>query len=1159
MFVFARWLPLSFLTLAMMSPPTLFAQATNGSPPSGTTPPAASPSEETTPTPIETPTATEELTKDSIQQRIAAVNASTELDEGVKAEVVKNLQNSLVEIDRKLAAKKATEAFKKTIADAPAEIEAAKKARQEDVKDPPQTAVKFAEQIGQIQSVSELEKLLQEKQQQLKDVSSAFTQTDAAPKARVDRTALIQAELAANKAELEQLTAAMAVAPTETPPGPETLAKMAYQQKRREALNAVQERLQAELDSFKATADLLPLKLDSLAVDKVRLEKQVAALTERANSLRKMEAEKQVEEKKEQAKTVAPELAPLAEQITKLAEVQKETANNIAVATTELDKKNKQYEDIKKAYAETQKQTESAGLSAQAGQLLRHERESLPDITTLQRNIQDRDELLGTARFTNNDYQSKRLEFADLEEKKISWINKLREENPAFELTESLENQLDELLTQQRELTAEITTGYSNYITYLTQLNETERSLIDETRAYADYIRERVLWIRSTYPLSPREIKPAPEAFAWLIRPANWLAAAEELRTDISRRPELWFVFLIVVLVLFAFQRPVRRWLIRQSDIASRRSAMEFLPTLKVLGYSLFLASLVPVVLWFIGWRLSSSFSSVDFVRALSSALLASSAYCFAIETLRHLMRRKGLVQSHLDWDFDRLPAIRRTLLVSLWVNLPLWFVVILLEDQTQNILWSSSLGRICFLGLMVTNIGFVMSLFNPGRNPQPPIFATWSTPLKWATICSICAITVLALIGYYETALVLTGRVFRSIMLIIGLAILNGVFARLVLVNRRRIAVEQARIRREAQSQASETPTAPGSVAARNVTDDLIDLSSATAQTRKFIRTATLLVGMLALWQVWESVLPALNQIVAYTYTDGRSLHFGDLIFVAFSLVVTYLIATNLPGFIELSILGHLPLDKGIRYAISTLSSYLVTIIGVVIACSAVNLKWESVQWLVAALSVGLGFGLQEIFANFVSGMILLFERPIRVGDIVTLGNTTGLVSRIRIRSTTITDWDEKEYIVPNKDLITGSILNWTLSSTRNRVVINIGVGYNSDTRKVRRLLEEIIREHETILKEPKPLVNFDGFGDSTLNFVARFYLASLDGRINIIDEIHNQILERFRLENVEIAFPQRDLHIRTWPANMPAPPSESAQSKTFAAESNGATSLHN
>ncbi|MEM6473929.1 MAG: mechanosensitive ion channel domain-containing protein, partial [Planctomycetota bacterium] len=175
----------------------------------------------------------------------------------------------------------------------------------------------------------------------------------------------------------------------------------------------------------------------------------------------------------------------------------------------------------------------------------------------------------------------------------------------------------------------------------------------------------------------------------------------------------------------------------------------------------------------------------------------------------------------------------------------------------------------------------------------------------------------------------------------------------------------------------------------------------------------------------------------------------------------------------------------------------------------------------------VGLGFGLQEIVANFVSGIILLLERPVRVGDVVTIGDVTGIVSRIQIRATTVTNWDRKELIIPNKDLITGKLLNWSLSSVVNRLTLSIGVAYGSDPDRIREILHQIVTGHPEVMEDPAPLINFDTFGDSSLNFMVRCYLPSLDKRLEVTHQLNTAIAREFEKEGIEIPFPQRDVNL--------------------------------
>jgi len=223
------------------------------------------------------------------------------------------------------------------------------------------------------------------------------------------------------------------------------------------------------------------------------------------------------------------------------------------------------------------------------------------------------------------------------------------------------------------------------------------------------------------------------------------------------------------------------------------------------------------------------------------------------------------------------------------------------------------------------------------------------------------------------------------------------------------------------------------------------------------------------------------------------------------------------------------LPLDAGSRYALGTVLRYLIAGIGLVVALDAVGLSWSNVQWLAAALTFGLAFGLQEIFANFVSGLIILAERPIRIGDTVTVGQTTGTVTRIKMRATTIRDWDRKELVIPNKTFITGDIINWTLGDTILRLTIPVGVSYSSDVDLVVETLERVAARNKNVMEDPSPQIIFREFGDSTLNFEFRVFIPTIDLLPGIYHRLHMQVIKAFRKAGIEIAFPQRDLHLRT------------------------------
>jgi potassium efflux system protein len=183
----------------------------------------------------------------------------------------------------------------------------------------------------------------------------------------------------------------------------------------------------------------------------------------------------------------------------------------------------------------------------------------------------------------------------------------------------------------------------------------------------------------------------------------------------------------------------------------------------------------------------------------------------------------------------------------------------------------------------------------------------------------------------------------------------------------------------------------------------------------------------------------------------------------------------------------------------------------------------------MAAGLSVGLGFGLQEIFANFFAGLIMLFERPVRIGDVVTLGEYSGTIKNIRMRSTMLTDFDNREIIVPNKMFVTERLINWTLTSGVVRMSFDVGVSYSADPRLVHEILLRILAEDPRVLKDPAPSVIFREFGPSSLNFRCFAHVEDISVRFLVQNDLHMRIIEVFREKGIEIAYPQMDLHVRT------------------------------
>lgn len=244
--------------------------------------------------------------------------------------------------------------------------------------------------------------------------------------------------------------------------------------------------------------------------------------------------------------------------------------------------------------------------------------------------------------------------------------------------------------------------------------------------------------------------------------------------------------------------------------------------------------------------------------------------------------------------------------------------------------------------------------------------------------------------------------------------------------------------------------------------------------------------------------------------------------------------------AFLEVNVYPRREWDPGICYTISATLHYVVLILTVLLALNALGVPLAHVALVAGALGVGIGFGLQNIVNNFLSGLILLFERPIKVGDLLVVDGQWGTVREIRVRSTVFQTVDKAVLIIPNSELLSSKIVNWThYGWGPTRISLKVGVGYGSDVDLVTRILLEICRHNPRVAPDPPPQVFFEAFGDSSLNFTLWVHVLTPADRIPATHEINSAILAAFRAHGIEIPFPQRDLHLKAWPGT-PAPPPE-------------------
>lgn len=270
-------------------------------------------------------------------------------------------------------------------------------------------------------------------------------------------------------------------------------------------------------------------------------------------------------------------------------------------------------------------------------------------------------------------------------------------------------------------------------------------------------------------------------------------------------------------------------------------------------------------------------------------------------------------------------------------------------------------------------------------------------------------------------------------------------------------------------------------------------------------------------------------ESLVNGVITLNKSLSLADIIIAALVLVVTVILNRNLPSLMErMVMLKPNPRFKSTSYTVRILSSYIIIALGIVFAAGALGISWNNLQWLVAALSVGLGFGLQEIFANFVSGIIILFERQLRVGDIVTLNNLSGTVSKIRIRATTIVSFDNKEVLIPNREFITTALTNWSLSNTVTKVEFAIGVSYDADINKAKGILHQIVRGCKYLAAEKPYNIYVSSLDASCVTIMCEVFVNEIGNRKPTTDYLSTETLRRFAEAGIEIPFNQLDVKLK-------------------------------
>jgi len=724
-------------------------------------------------------------------------------------------------------------------------------------------------------------------------------------------------------------------------------------------------------------------------------------------------------------------------------------------------------------------------------------------------------------------------------------LSAAREEQLRLEEFEAVINPSDDIRGQlevrRARLLRQLHGAVTEHIEVLNDYYSTVRQIQDRLDAYKELLQQRLFWLPSTNTINAETFGKLFQSIGWLVSNSDWSELREAVKASLDDDwPEIT-VLVIVLIVLWARRNGFRRALIKTGEGVGNVGKDQWNLTLYASLLSLLRALPAVAALGLVSLLLGEG---NDFLHALSRGFSNAAFTMLLLRSVHTVAYPDGLGERHFLWNSNTLRALRSQIPLLLWILIP---IVIIMPTMAipEGSAYSDSLGRALFAIASLALAWFAHQFMSAVRQDQPGRRAL--KMLHIGTVLVPPMLAVLSFWGYHYSAVRLEGLMFMSICWLAFVILLHYLGLRGLSVRERRMALVRRLEEREAErklAQVREAAESTGDAIPASFELPRQDMNDISQQSETLLRTLSLVVAGIGLWMLWDDLFPALGIFDAITLwsidsgLEGEApvpINLGDLMLALAVGAGTVLAARNLPGTLEVMFLSRLQLEPGVGYAITTIATYIILLIGVIAALGVLGLQWSKLQWLVAALGVGLGFGLQEIVANFVSGLILLFERPVRVGDTVSIGGITGTVSRIRIRATTLVDWDRKEHIIPNKTFVTQNLTNWTLTDAVTRVIVRVGVAYGSDVDKVQELLFRIATDNERVVNNPAPAVFCVGLGDSSVNFEIRVFVRDIKDIMPLSHELHATITRSLREAGIEIPFPQRDIHIRTTTGSFP------------------------
>lgn len=780
---------------------------------------------------------------------------------------------------------------------------------------------------------------------------------------------------------------------------------------------------------------------------------------------------------------------------------------------------------VKKILINLREQVQWLNKSPALGEILRAQLHKLPGIPKSQQLDSDMAQL-----------RIQRLYFEELIQKLIKLSEKIKYDD--LSINREYKDILNIQINNQRNLLNFLITGCDTQILELTKIKVDQFQLEKIIKEIKDTAHRHLFWVADINPID----------FSFLIhvgkdinRLLNFDVFSQILCAfGIIFKNRNIFILLLFALLLIGFNLSSRKhyymFLENSSKKIGKVNHDRFSITLISFLWSLLMSSSAPIFWITLGYGLKCTWNYPAAV-AIGHGIISTTPMLWIFISCSYFSLPKGLFIAHFFWSEKKVKLSLRYYIFYIGIIVPLTMSLIFFNNYREGE-FISTLGRVCFilicifLALMTGNLkqaGLPLYLDKNGNSNNIINNSLWNF-----IICSPIIASISSCIGHLSASQTLLVRLETSVFIWFVLLVIYHIIRRWMFIQRRRIDFERAKQRRnEILAQRNRINNEEdifhlSTDESHEIDDNLINLDVISAQSLRLIRSILTLIALLSLILLWSELHPAfafLDNIILWNITyiikgteDIESITLRSIFILILILIITTQMVRNFPALLELALIQHLDLTPGTGYAIITMTRYSIILLGTLIGFYVIGIEWSKLQWLIAALGVGLGFGLQEIFANFISGLIILFEKPIRIGDTITIRNFTGSITKINTRATTISDWDKKEVIVPNKAFITEQLVNWSLSDTITRVVLNVPAPSYVKIEKITDILVSSATSCSLVLKSPSPEVFLVELKQGILIFELRLYALEISHRMLLKHQVHSIILKKYKENNIEL-----------------------------------------